>query len=392
MHEQESTIKFPAPPLSTANDDSDSSSDDFLLTQAPPSTPMSEIDSHSEMLSGKENSSQNQKKYSGYGFNKIHSRSNMFQVLNDDDEDDDSQDEQGAILFFSQHSASQARQSQCNAFISQDSESQFYSFTVYDSSSPFYVAQYRDTYINRLSITDSSFKSNTEFIQGNDRLTLIDWMISLCPILQIPTNSMFNAVNFLDRCFSSSEVKNKYLFAASCLSIASKMNSSFHPRADDYVKASDNKFTSSELTNAEMNLIKALNFDMRAVTEHNYIQIWANDIAVTSSIFMAIQFVSLAILLDPWFCDKLSELKAGAIFAVVLNTLGYKWDVEPIKKIIKKNGVTEFLAVAEKVINSVQNVTQNEELSLFKIFNASDHYMVTRYEYSLSTEDLESLD
>ena len=354
------------------NDGSDGSQE-IACTQIP-LTPES---GHSSQYSygPDENNSQARNQIHKREFDKSSTYSNCsFQLLSDENECNND-----AVVYFSQHSASQARQSQFDTFV--QSQTDVYQFTTYKSDQKFYIPEYRNSVLSKLESEDSTHRPKEVIFNEKERRSIIFWMIELCPVLQLSSRCVFVAVSYLDRLYDDSFKENIHLYAAACLFLASKIQSGTYPRAASYAELPDINFTKDDLLSKEIQLLCKLNYQCNPTVVRDYLQIWINDIIGNFDLHLATQFCSLCCLLNTFFSTNPAELNAAAIFVVSLQALGLMWNVDPVIKIIHKYGAMKMAEHTQKVFESVRDVTEDGDNILVSIFQLSEQRFVAQLDY-----------
>jgi len=103
-------------------------------------------------------------------------------------------------------------------------------------------------------------------INGKMRAILIDWLIQVHQRFSLLQETLYLTVAILDRYLSQrfTEVKRKklQLVGVSCMWIASKYEEMYAPEINDFVYITDNAYTSLEIRTMELDILRALDFNL----------------------------------------------------------------------------------------------------------------------------------
>jgi cyclin A len=139
-----------------------------------------------------------------------------------------------------------------------------------------YVAQIMSF---RRSLEDMS-TPGTEFLDSfqaditpNMRSILVDWLVDVADEYNLHTESLFTAVNYVDRCLERSQIHRHelQLLGCACMLLASKFEEIYAPAVDEFVYISDNTYTHEEIVRMESKVCKILNFKMTVSTTATFL-------------------------------------------------------------------------------------------------------------------------
>lgn len=110
-------------------------------------------------------------------------------------------------------------------------------------------------------------------VTTDTRVILIDWLIEVSRAYQISNQSLFLAVNYLDRILELLPVKKStlQLFGVTCFMIAAKFEEVYPPLLDDYVELTANSYTKEEIIRAESQILEALDFKLTVSTVKDFL-------------------------------------------------------------------------------------------------------------------------
>ncbi|NXF11881.1 CCNB2 protein, partial [Smithornis capensis] len=101
-------------------------------------------------------------------------------------------------------------------------------------------------------------------INGRMRAILVDWLVQVHSRFHLLQETLYMCVAIIDRFLQSHPVPRKklQLVGVTALLVASKYEEILCPDVADFVYITDNAYTSSEIREMEMVILKELNFDL----------------------------------------------------------------------------------------------------------------------------------
>ncbi|CAI9104332.1 OLC1v1002980C1 [Oldenlandia corymbosa var. corymbosa] len=179
----------------------------------------------------------------------------------------------------------------------------------------------REAEEGRRPLPDYMMKFQKE-IKPAMRAILVDWLVEVADEFKLVADTLYLAVNYIDRYLSShalSETKLQLLGISSML-VASKVEEISPLRAEDCSYITDNTYTKEEVIAMESNLLKFLNCNTYTPISKSFLRIFAEP-AKENSQFENLQFEFLAhyileLSLTDYACVKFlpSVVAASAVF------------------------------------------------------------------------------
>ena len=110
-------------------------------------------------------------------------------------------------------------------------------------------------------------------ITPNMRSILVDWLVEVAEEYHLHTESLYTAVNYVDRCLERSQIHRHklQLLGCACMLLASKFEEIYAPAVDEFVYISDNTYTHEEIVRMESKVCKILNFKMTVSTTTSFL-------------------------------------------------------------------------------------------------------------------------
>eukprot|EP01135_Chromosphaera_perkinsii_P000157 Nk52_evm53s32 gene=Nk52_evmTU53s32 len=105
-------------------------------------------------------------------------------------------------------------------------------------------------------------------INDSMRLILVDWLVDVAEEYKLQRETLFLAINYIDRFLSNMAVNRPklQLVGITCMLLASKCEELYPPPLEEFVYISDNTYTKAQILKMESIILKVLQFDMNAVT------------------------------------------------------------------------------------------------------------------------------
>jgi len=130
------------------------------------------------------------------------------------------------------------------------------------------AAEYVPEIMERLFQEESSFlprpdyMENQQDINGKMRAILVDWLVEVHMKYRLRAETLFLAVNLIDRHMSTMPVQRRRLQLVGVVGmfVAAKFEEIDPPRATDFVYITDNTYTKDDLLQMECTMLSALDF------------------------------------------------------------------------------------------------------------------------------------
>jgi len=155
--------------------------------------------------------------------------------------------------------------------------------TAVDSSSDRREPQMVCSYINEILAShrrvEPKFQSDQYIESGKQtqvskkvRCTLVDWVVEVHRKFKLKQETLFLAINILDRFLSARGVsKDKLqLVASTCIFVASKWEDMWPPLCKDLVYVGSRAFTKADIVKMEVTILNAIKFDIGVPTSFRF--------------------------------------------------------------------------------------------------------------------------
>jgi G2/mitotic-specific cyclin 2 len=149
-----------------------------------------------------------------------------------------------------------------------------------DMDDPLMVAEYVVEIFEYLKKLEVSTLPNAEYMVHQDDLEwkmrgiLVDWLIEVHTRFHLLPETLFLAVNIIDRFLSAKVVQldRLQLVGVTAMFIASKYEEVLSPHVATFCRVADDGFTESEILSAERYVLTALNYDLSYPNPMNFLR------------------------------------------------------------------------------------------------------------------------
>lgn len=174
---------------------------------------------------------------------------------------------------------------------------------------------------SRLSLyhVDAGYMSRQPDINLRMRAILVDWLVDVCLKFKMLPQTLFMAVNLVDRYASVKQVSRQelQLLGVACLMITGKYEEIYPPVLKDYVAVCDNAYKREDVLRMEADILATLQFNLTQPSSLYFLQLMQQKLQIEARPLSFVQYVLESALLDieSLKFDNLT-LVAGAIFLV----------------------------------------------------------------------------
>lgn len=159
---------------------------------------------------------------------------------------------------------------ECDPMCIEEDSAQIEDIDELDRCDPQFVSEYVNEIVAFLKVREQECKIPANFlahqreISGKHRDIIVSWMAKAYRDLRLLSETLFLAVDIVDRVLSSGPVARKklHLLGVSALLIASKYEESYAPPLDDFHACSGNTFTDEEIIKMEKVLLNRIGFNL----------------------------------------------------------------------------------------------------------------------------------
>ena len=149
-----------------------------------------------------------------------------------------------------------------------------------DYDDPLMVAEYVGEIFEYLKVLEESTMPNPDYMDHQDHLewhlrgVLVDWLIEVHTRFHLLPETMFLAINIIDRFLSARvvELEKLQLVGITAMFIASKYEEVLSPHVQNFKHVADDGFSEEEILKAERFVLAALNYDLSYPNPMNFLR------------------------------------------------------------------------------------------------------------------------
>lgn len=106
------------------------------------------------------------------------------------------------------------------------------------------------------------------------RSILVDWLVEVAEEYKLCADTLYLAVNFLDRFLSISKVQRAHLQLAgvTCMWLAAKFEEIYPPNVSEFAYITDNTYTREQLVAMEEQVLKKLKYELAVPTAKTFLR------------------------------------------------------------------------------------------------------------------------
>ena len=149
-----------------------------------------------------------------------------------------------------------------------------------DYDDPLMVAEYVGEIFEYLRVLEEATMPNPDYMDHQDHLEwhlrgiLVDWLIEVHTRFHLLPETMFLAINIIDRFLSARvvELEKLQLVGITAMFIASKYEEVLSPHVQNFKHVADDGFSEEEILKAERFVLAALNYDLSYPNPMNFLR------------------------------------------------------------------------------------------------------------------------
>ena len=171
-------------------------------------------------------------------------------------------------------------------------------------------------------LPEHNYMAKQKDINHRMRAILIDWLIDVHLKYKMVPQTMYIAVNLIDRFLSMNETTRVklQLVGVTSMFIASKYEEIYPPELKDFVYITDNAYVKSEVLEMESKMLGSLNFDITFPTQWSFLQIFRKKLDLDQKTFNYAWFLmELSLINYKMLKFKMSQIAASAIYIAIRN-------------------------------------------------------------------------
>ena len=219
-------------------------------------------------------------------------------------------------------------------------------------------------------LVDPKYMSNQSDINHRMRAILIDWLIDVHLKYKLVPQTMYIAVNLIDRYLEKNETNRAklQLVGITAMFIACKYEEIYPPDLKDFVYITDGAYVKQDVLDMEYKMLKSLEFNITFPTPWNIFEIYKKKLDLDDkTVKLAWFMMELCLINYKILKFKMSVISASAIL-IAIKTLG-----------IYRNDFSQIIGIEE---NNLEECCK--EMYNFYVYNSTHNLQAIRKKFSSS--------
>ncbi|XP_030595562.1 cyclin-A2 [Archocentrus centrarchus] len=199
------------------------------------------------------------------------------------------------------------------------------------NEAPEYAAEIH-TYLREMEVKTrpkAGYMKKQPDITNSMRAILVDWLVEVGEEYKLQNETLYLAVNYIDRFLSSMSVlRGKLqLVGTAAMLLASKFEEIYPPEVAEFVYITDDTYTKKQVLRMEHLVLKVLSFDMAAPTINQFLTQYFLQHSITKQVeSLAMYLGELSLVDSDPFLKYLPSQTAAAAYVLANNTVtGGSW-------------------------------------------------------------------
>jgi len=257
-----------------------------------------------------------------------------------------------------------------------------------DASNPQLCTEYTQEIYAYLRQLEKRGALRSDFLSGcpiteKMRAVLVDWLVEVQMQFKLLQETLFLTVNTIDR-FLAVEGKNVYrsrlqLVGVAAMFLVSKIEEVYAPAVSDFVYITDNAYSGAEIRQMELQIIRALNFDLCQPISLNFLRRYSKAGDVDMLQHSLAKYTLEVCLLDYHLLSTPGSLLASAALCLSLLVLDPSMTLETVwnKTLAFYSGYSsqQVLVLVPKLATNMTEMNRNTKLQAVRIKYMSGKFM-----------------
>ncbi|XP_017272901.1 cyclin-A2 [Kryptolebias marmoratus] len=249
------------------------------------------------------------------------------------------------------------------------------------SGVPEYAAEIH-TYLREMEVKTrpkAGYMKKQHDITNSMRAILVDWLVEVGEEYKLQNETLYLAVNYIDRFLSSMSVlRGKLqLVGTAAMLLASKFEEIYPPEVAEFVYITDDTYTKKQVLKMEHLVLKVLSFDMAAPTINQFLTLYFCHHSVAKRVeSLAMYLGELSLVDSDPFLKYLPSETAAAAYILANNTVtGGSWP----KSLVEETGYTleDLMPCIEELHRMYLSAGQHAQQSVREKYKGSKYHEVS---------------
>ncbi|XP_034037927.1 cyclin-A2 [Thalassophryne amazonica] len=216
-------------------------------------------------------------------------------------------------------------------------------------------------------------------ITNSMRAILVDWLVEVGEEYKLQNETLYLAVNYIDRFLSSMSVlRGKLqLVGTAAMLLASKFEEIYPPEVAEFVYITDDTYTKKQVLKMEHLVLKVLSFDLAAPTINQFLTQYFLTHSVSKQVESLAMYLSELSLVDsdPFLKYLPSQMAAAAFILANNTTTGGSWPMSLSE--MTGYSLEDLMPCVEDLHQAHLNAPQHAQQSVREKYKSSKYHEVS---------------
>lgn len=255
-------------------------------------------------------------------------------------------------------------------------------------SDPQDVDEYIDDIYEHLKLTESDFLINHQYMKNqtdiNEKMRgiLIDWLVEVHLKFKLLPETLFLAVNLIDRYLEKQAIMRTklQLVGVTAMLIACKYEEIYAPEVRDFVYITDKAYTKEEILSMETNMLAILEYNITVPSPFRFLEIFHKYLKFDDCSFMFCRYLLELFLIEMKMIKYSPVVQAAATVYITLK-ITKKGDVDSIIGLsdISEDKIREC---AKDICLIIDNVEKSSLQAIRKKFSLAKYLEVAKIKFN----------
>jgi cyclin B len=234
--------------------------------------------------------------------------------------------------------------------------------------------------MRQLSQPCPNYMSRQADINEKMRAILVDWLVDVSVKYKLRPQTLFVAVDVVDRYLSVALIKRNHLqlVGISSLMLVAKYEEIYPPGIKEYVTICDNAYTREQILDCESQILNALEFNLVRPTSLEFLSLFQERLGLQESHFVFARYLLENCLLD-YQALAHNKLALAAASVFLINRI-YRLEMQSFHfEQVFQLSFQEIKETAKTVYNVMQRVEKEQLSALKRKFSSKHFFEVSKY-------------
>ncbi|KAJ6235544.1 g2/mitotic-specific cyclin-3-related [Anaeramoeba flamelloides] len=255
---------------------------------------------------------------------------------------------------------------------------------------PLFVTEYSDEIFEYYKEKEQNFRPNAKYldekqprINSKMRGILVDWLSDVCQEYKLHSETLYLAVNYIDRFLSLNCISKKHLqlLGVTALFIASKYEEVYPPTVKNFSDITENSISKKDIFKCEIKIVNALQFDLSPVTPKPFLKRYLRaSQADLKTMLLANYFCEIQLIDSTYLAFLSSQIAASSValakMIVTKKSLTQVWDHNMVY--YTKYHQNDLKPCIKKLLQSYKRIPKSKLKSAYKKYSLKELKRVSK--------------